>query len=1082
MRPQRYTSETLFRISSLAEAGGAHLRAWPAPAIGFPLHPLVFRRVPVSHIDPIDPVWWTPSPDGPRLLQPPIDLDVHDGPVFAELGDSATAEFASWWCWVAVDVEDRGAPLTVAAVDRGTGARSLTQRSAWPYTLGASRITRLRLTGRGRIAGVRGVDGARFSPPDDVTGPVAGLPVLDSPWYTGGVTFDEAVDRAAQAAPSRTGPLDRPWDAPLTYDDEYTRVRALATIEGTGSAALLGAAFGQGDLPIRHRTLLDLPDDRRPAQAGFDTVEALLTGAADAGMARWLGLLITDVLQEEPDPERPYAWVCAGCWAIDPARPVTKTPRTALADLVAVTGTSHAPPWIREWMPPVDAAYPDLAGMVAGLPDFVVGGLFVAPVGLGAVADPPAAPRPTLDGPATWEDQDHYGRRLRLHGPIPGPVALVRDGIARNERIASGGPALPDRGIVLLPGRADGPHGVEGALADTAVPADAPVTWSVATADEFGRWSADGEVAADPPERPELPAPVVEAAFVPATGLPPTGPAVAGAVVLQVPVPAALGPGTLPVETIVVDDWPPQPVTPGDLVRRDQPAPATNVGALVPVSVTVRFRNALGPGPATTTTVTVRDSRRPVPLVTGPAVLWAARPDPTGTAELELRLPAVAPGWTHRVYLAEETALRRALGRPLHRDRNRAQRAKEVVDAAAGVADRGLFTLVDTVAGTRFATALPGAVRTLRFLRVVPVTPAGVEADFASCPLVPVAVPGTDRPPAPALTAAPDGPALRVTVTVHGIDARVLTRLNPDAGPRFRLRRTTDGTGDPLYLPVTDAGELVPGDGGTYAATVTVGGLAPFVRHTWQAEVCYPPEIARVGAPQPSAVRPERGAPGDAAPGAWSAASVPVAGMVTVPVPPLDAHVVLPGPTLTLRGAPVAARGAVGDWRLRIWRRADDGALTPVDPLEGDGWVVGPDLAVTDPGWAGEGYALQLVDPLRRAGPLTAVPAPLLPTAATLFVDDAVTGSGVVGIWLRATVTSLLGGTAPSGTIRFRAGDGTLMGEAPLGTALQLTFDEFPSGGTAIADYLGDTRHAPSTSPPRILPESPVTEEGPPDA
>jgi hypothetical protein len=679
----------------------------------------------------------------------------------------------------------------------------------------------------------------------------------------------------------------------------------------------------------------------------------------------------------------------------------------------------------------------------------------------------------------TWEDRDHYGRGLRLRGPIPGPVAVARNGVTLNERITTGGPALPDRGIVLLPGRADGPDGVEGVLADTGVPADEPVTWSVATADEFGRWSEDGEVSADPPGRAGLPAPVVEAAFVPATGLPPTGTAVSGTVVVQVAVPAALGPGTPPVDAIVVDSWPAQPVTPGDLVRRDHPAPATAVGALVPVPVTVRFRNALGPGPATTTTVSVRDPRRPVPLVTGPAVLWAARPDPTGSAELALRLPAQPAGWTHRVYLAEETALRRALGLPLERDHNRAQRAKEIADAAGRVTDRGLFTLVDTVSGVRFAAALPGSVRTLRFVRVVPVTPSGREADFASSPLVPVAVPGPDRPPAPALTVTPDGPDLRLTVTVHGIDPRMLDRLNPDARPRFRLRHTIGGTGDPLYLPVTDSGELVPGSVGTYAATVPARGLEPFVRHTWQAEACYPPEIARVAAPQHSDVLPEKGAPGDPAPGAWSAPSVPVSGMVTIPVPPLDAHIAFPGPTLTLRGAPIAAPGAVGHWRLRVWRRASDGGLTPVDPVDGDGWVVSGDLAVTDLGWAGEGYALQLVDPLGRPGALTVVPSPLLPTATTLLVEEALTGSGVIGIWLQGAVTASTTGPAPTGTVRFRTGDGALLGETPLGTVLQLLFEEFPSGGTAVADYSGDVRHAPSTSPPHALPESPVTQEGP---
>jgi hypothetical protein len=1075
MKAQVYTPESLFRLSSLADSPAAHLRAWVSPAIGFPLHPLIHWRMPAPQVEEIhDILWWTPSPDGPRELQPPIDMDRIDGPVFAELGDGG-GDFAARWCWVAVDVADPGEPLTVAVADRGAGTRTLLQRSTWPYTLGASRITRLRLTGHGQVDRVRGVDATRFAARDDLVGPVSALPVRDSPWYTGGISPDEALDRAAQAGPARTGPLDRGADEPLGYDDESTRVRALTRIDRTGPYALLRAAYLDGDLPARHRTLVDLSDDHRAAQAGFATVEALLTGAADPGVARWLGLLATDQIDEELDPERPYAWVSAGFWAMDPDLSVTKAPRTALGDVLDTLQDPYFHPrWTAQWTRLVHRAFPDLARVLADLPAGVVQPL-IAPVGLGAVPDPPAAPDPVLDGPATWEDRDHYGRRLRLRGPIPGPVAFARGPLGLNERIPTGGPTLDERGIILLPGRADGADGTEGTLADTGVPADQPVTWLVTTADEFGRWSEDGAVSAGPPDRPELPAPVVEAAFVP------------GTVSVQVPVPAALGPGTLPVTKveIVVDGGEPHPVAPVELVRRDYPAPETPLGGIVPVPITVWFSDERGPGPATSTTVTVRDLRRPPPLVVGPAVLWAARPDPTGGAELALRLPAQPPDWTYRVYLAEETALRRALDLPLRRDRNRAQRAKEITDAAGRIADRGLFTLAETVTGVRFATTLPGAVRTLRFVRVVPVAPTGREADFAACPLVPVAVPGPDRPPSPALTVASDGPHLQLVLTVHGIDPRTLERLNPGARPRFRLRRTAAGTGDPLYYPVTDVGELGLAADGAYTVTVAARGLAPFVRHTWQAEVCLPPEIALAAAPRPSSVLPERGAPGDPAPSPWSAPSVPVSGMVTAPIPPLDARAAFPGPALMLRGAPVAAPGAVGDWRLRVWRRADDAALTPVDPPDGDGWVLASsDFTLTDPDWDGEAYALQLVDPLGRAGPLTAVPAPLLPTTTTLLVEPARTGSGVDGAWLRAIVASAADGAgpAPTGTVRFRTADGIVLGAAPPNRSLHVDLGELPpADGSAIADYLGDARHAPSTSQARPLPEGPSA-NGPPDS
>lgn len=74
MKAQVYTPESLLRLSSLADSPAAHIRAWPSPAIGFPLHPLIYWRVPIPQIEEIrDILWWTPSPDGLRELQLPID-------------------------------------------------------------------------------------------------------------------------------------------------------------------------------------------------------------------------------------------------------------------------------------------------------------------------------------------------------------------------------------------------------------------------------------------------------------------------------------------------------------------------------------------------------------------------------------------------------------------------------------------------------------------------------------------------------------------------------------------------------------------------------------------------------------------------------------------------------------------------------------------------------------------------------------------------------------------------------------------------------------------------------------------------
>lgn len=71
----------------------------------------------------------------------------------------------------------------------------------------------------------------------------------------------------------------------------------------------------------------------------------------------------------------------------------------------------------------------------------------------------------------------------------------------------------------------------------------------------------------------------------------------------------------------------------------------------------------------------------------------------------------------------------------------------------ASLADKQLFTCLGEVSGSRtgdgqvhFRTRIPGAVRSVQFVRVVPLTEVGAEAAFAPCGLVPEAVWGTDGP------------------------------------------------------------------------------------------------------------------------------------------------------------------------------------------------------------------------------------------------------------------------------------------------------------------------------------------------
>jgi hypothetical protein len=83
-----------------------------------------------------------------------------------------------------------------------------------------------------------------------------------------------------------------------------------------------------------------------------------------------------------------------------------------------------------------------------------------------------------------------------------------------------------------------------------------------------------------------------------------------------------------------------------------------------------------------------------------------------------------------------------------------------------------VFTFLGATGGTtdadnmvHFSTRVPGGLRSVQFVRIVPLTAGGAETAFASCALVPVVVPGADRPQPPLVDAVttPDG-GLTLTV------------------------------------------------------------------------------------------------------------------------------------------------------------------------------------------------------------------------------------------------------------------------------------------------------------------------------
>jgi hypothetical protein len=83
----------------------------------------------------------------------------------------------------------------------------------------------------------------------------------------------------------------------------------------------------------------------------------------------------------------------------------------------------------------------------------------------------------------------------------------------------------------------------------------------------------------------------------------------------------------------------------------------------------------------------------------------------------------------------------------------RAANAKRVRAGSAKFDDKHLFTFSGETSGKsadgviHYSTQILGSLHGLQFVRIVPTTRGGAEAPFARCGLVPVAIPGVDRPP-----------------------------------------------------------------------------------------------------------------------------------------------------------------------------------------------------------------------------------------------------------------------------------------------------------------------------------------------
>ncbi|EIV92690.1 hypothetical protein [Frankia sp. QA3] len=1026
MRPD-VAQPALFRASAVAADGvpwlaaGFHLRVRLSPLVGFPLHPFAAWRLEHGHDAGEPPIRWRDAAG--NSLAVPFDLERVGG--FAE-GSLFGVSAANPYVWIEVDVDNRGLRLDLldTAETAGGGAHVIATRRREPFRFGHTGVVRLRASGAGTIGTTRALPRSVLAIEQvierepDLT---FGLPLAAGYWYAPGPNdpLAAAKERVGLAAPRRLSPPDNPTGAlPDDTDPGDETARIMDRIAPELVDPWLARGWSDRDLSPVHATFSDTAPapGNQPVTASAAVTPSLLTMAVDPQIARYLGLVTAVPFGATRPVERANVWVIASRWAIQRGRAVLRPSGARPLTLDDVLGRRSQLAGRLDGL--LHSVFPDARDLLADLPgrpgDRESGPWSSVPLVAVAVAagdappDPPDPFQLTAAEPGAWNPQGEPGRtggeswrqRISLGArPAPGMVGFARMApsgpVALHRLEPPPGQGYVTRALPLVPNRAsDDSH--SRVLEDRAVPAGpAGASWRVWVADEFGQWSGGSDLALPSPDRPAPPPPVVEATFHADPDDGTSGPRVPGTLHLRyaVPDPAHASPGGLPVTELRVSvdgvALPPRPVTPGDTVVLEPAPNPFEVGEQRGVQVVSTYRDAAGTASVPSTTdCAAYDARAPRAIPTSPMLLWTGQRDATGQAELALRWPPRPGAARYRIYLGDARRLAGELGISLADTPVRAAQAKVIHPASANLTAKGAFTFLGEITGTPagdgfvpFATRIPGGLRGVQLVRVVPLTAGGAEAAFQTCGLVPVAVPSIDRPPPPLLDAVTD-PAggLTLTVRARGLRPEPLAAA-PGGAPEYRLRRTRRGLAR-HFAPVWTSGNLTgPDADGGWTATVTVPAaeLIPFVRTVWYAEARYPAEPAlppgTVALPADGGVEPVWSAVGDSSEGLWSEPSLAAE---SLPIPPADpAPPPAPAVTatadgsieLTLSGLPTAHPTASTPYHLEIYRGTPGTASERRAVVA----VLDPDLAWTDPAPipAGAHYDLVVVDPIGRRGPAT---------------------------------------------------------------------------------------------------------------
>ncbi|WP_061298049.1 hypothetical protein [Herbidospora cretacea] len=950
---------------------GIHYRVLVGPLLGLPVLPLAVSRTSLGQeakgYTRRDVVW---VDSRRRILTPPFTV-APDNPVTAYFPAGHVC------CWASVEGRSESGPaglLVEGVVATPYGDAPVARRGAAPYHVYASHLERVVVSGKGVVSGLA------WLPADVVTGTdkfrTAPLPTRSGARYAGPDDgMDQGLGRVKTGAPQRYGmheypaatdPFSCPYADPAK---EYDRVKALIPEPEKSLDRLVNDLSAPQWLLSATEAVVDENGDTLGGSERPLLID-LYQGAVDPGIARWLGFLDVDDLA--PPLGTVMAYLVEGLFAPDWAAlaQARLDPGPEVHDGAAAV---HA---IAQRAPEL-AQYADRVGQMDTRP-FVRLHMILA-VTAGHPLDPPGALELAAPVPGGWlpTTAPNAERELVIGLDRLVPAAGLASAMAQpaGGTLAERNPELPPERRLLLTAR-DGT--TSGLLAERGV-GEQDGTWQLSQADWFGRWSKAERTDFSGADRPRPPRPVFTLTVrPPALTTPPQAGPLAGTLRVEVSVPPVSG---LPaggrllqsLKLVVGGVQTVHPITAAETMVVEVPGPALAPTATGVVTVTALWTDSAGADsdPAEPKQATFHDPRPPERVTVVPTLAYTARPDATGRARATLRWTPGPGQAAYRVFVADESTLGGKLadvaaGVVAAGDAGQAPAAAQAATLLAALraapdapargavwdANRHLLprrwwrqltaepVLRPASGQAVFTHDVSGSLTVLTLFRIVSVSPASVEADFRTSPLLPRAVPNLLVPPMPSVEVEPLADAARLTLTVP---------VGPTPAARYRIRRAT-ATTETTLMPVVAEGVLpaVP-------FTVVDTGLKPWLRYHWRAEVQGPP------------------APGGGPAGEWSAASPAVAANIMPPGPP--AAVTDVTVTAEAAGARVRFRhpgpltgGATAGYVVDVYRALPGEALRlfttlPGHPRPADGW-----FDVPDPGGAtGTLYRVVVTDPIGRA-------------------------------------------------------------------------------------------------------------------